>query len=110
RDRVQFDHIEVRHFADMCYLGQLHSLRIPVQFDWTLEQWAEAFTDAYRHEYGSTLQDLPVVAVTVRSSISGIRPPLQRQLAPLDENARAEPVAHRPVYFGGWMETPIYRR
>jgi N-methylhydantoinase A len=98
------------HVADMAYLGQIHSLQVPVELEWGPERMAEAFAQRYRQEFGNTLGDIPVVVVNARTTSTGLRrwePPATEQSA---ARGAPEPIERRPVYFGGWHDTPIYSR
>lgn len=110
RDEATYQRVESRHFADMCYAGQIHTLRVPIERDWEKEQLQAAFVAAYEHEYGNRLEGLGVIVVNLRSSVSGLRDRKRPEPAKLVAGACAEPVAWRAVHFGGWMETPIYER
>ena len=103
-------HVAVSHSAEMSYAGQIHTLRVPVEADWPPGRMAEAFGDVYRREYGNTLGGIPTVIVSLKTSVRGVRPGQQRRTAHAVVPARATPSGTRPVYFGGWMDTPIYDR
>ena len=102
--------IVAEHAAQMSYAGQIHTLRVPVQAEWDLARMVSAFHDVYRAEYGNTLGDIPVTLVSLKTAVQGRRaaPSVRRAeaVAPMP----ATPASHRPVYFGGWRETPIYDR
>ena len=96
--------------ADMCYLGQIHNLRVPIERDWPPARLAEAFANAYRQEFGNTLGKIPVILVSLQAAFSA-SPPGRIERAPQPLNAvPAKPHAHREVHFGEWRETAIYRR
>ncbi|GAC1345134.1 MAG: hydantoinase/oxoprolinase family protein [Acetobacteraceae bacterium] len=102
--------IVTEHAAQMSYAGQIHTLRVPVAAAWDLAQLTAAFQDVYRAEYGNTLDAIPVTVVSLKTTVQGRRrPPAPRDAAPLTSTP-ATPAAHRPVYFGGWLDTPIYDR
>jgi N-methylhydantoinase A len=110
-DGVRFSRVETLHFADMAYLGQVHRLRVRIDPAWDMPELTKAFQAAYQQEFGTTLGDIPVLVVNIRSSARGTRQaeldaaadPPGRELAP----ARTR----REVYFGGrWHDTPIYAR
>ena len=103
-------HVAVSHSAEMSYTGQIHTLRVPVEAGWTPERMAEAFEDAYRREYGNTLGGIPTVIVSLKTSVRGVRPGQHRRTAGAVTPTRATPSGTRRVYFGGWMDTPIYDR
>jgi N-methylhydantoinase A len=102
--------IVAEHAAQMSYAGQIHTLRVPVQADWELDRMVSAFHDVYHAEYGNTLGNIPVTIVSLKTAVRGRRaaPSVQRAeaVAPIP----ARPVSYRPVYFGGWRNTPIYDR
>ena len=98
------------HAAEMSYAGQIHTLRVPVEAGWTPGRMAEAFEDAYRREYGNTLGGLPAVIVSLKTAVLGVRPGVRRAAGGATVPARAVPSAMRPVYFDGWVDTPVFDR
>jgi N-methylhydantoinase A len=97
------------HAIDMCFLGQIHPLRVAVEADWSPAQIEDAFLRQYAAAFGSALDDLPIVLVTLRSSVAGVRPRERNQAH--DVTAIAAPsTISRQVYFDGWVSTPIYQR
>jgi N-methylhydantoinase A len=110
RDDVRFARTEVRYFADMCYAGQIHSLRVPVDIEWDEAKWRDAFLAAYEQEYGARLEGLGVMIVNIRTSVSGLREREKRKPMALSRDAAPKPIARRRVHFGRWMEVPIYER
>ena len=102
--------IVVTHAADMAYQGQIHALRVTIAHGWSVERIVTAFHEAYRLEYGNTLGDLPTVIVSLRTVVQGIRERVTRAFDPPTERATPEHTAIRPVWFGGWRDTPIHRR
>src|SRR5690606_14760829 len=65
--------VKIEHFADTAYLGQIHSLRVPVEAGWDGDRMAAAFVAVYEGEFGSRMDGIPVVAVNLRTTVSGIR-------------------------------------
>ena len=107
---VMLERAEVSHAANMSYIGQIHSLRVPVDPDWSLAQMVAAFEAAYRHENGATLGDIPVVLVGLTTAVVGVRvKPASPQAATLT-TAPAVARSWRKVWFGGWVDTPIHDR
>ena len=100
----------VTHAASMSYVGQIHALRVTIGPDWTLAQMVAAFEAAYAREYGNTLGAMPVGIVGLVTSVVGARAKPARQAPPLPPPTPATPRAHRKVWFGGWIDTPIYDR
>lgn len=103
--------VETNYHADMAYLGQVHRLRVRIHPEWGSQELQKAFNDAYQHEFGSTLGDLPVLMVNVRASVRGIRQ--YRADVAADPQPRPAPEAkdRRSVFFDGqWHETPVHQR
>jgi N-methylhydantoinase A len=100
----------VTHAADMSYQGQIHPLRVPIEAGWDIARIVSAFLSAYRAEYGNDLGDIPTVIVSLRTVIQGIREQRRRRLDKPAPRPAQPPGSTRPVYFGGWNDTPIYRR
>lgn len=104
------DAIVVEHTAQMSYAGQIHTLRVPVQAVWDLGRMTEAFHEVYRGEYGNTLGDVPVMIVSLKTTVQGRRAAAEAATRDAATPRPAVPIACRQVYFGGWMDTPIYDR
>lgn len=102
--------VEVVHFADMAYAGQIHSLRVRIDAGWDAQQLTNAFVDAYRAEFGNVLANIPAVVVNLRTRVIGKRGGLARKRVIESCGAPAKPIKRRPVYFGGWHDTAIYAR
>lgn len=108
---IAIERSTVSHAADMSYVGQIHSLRVPIEAGWPQARMQQAFEDAYRAENGATLGDIPVALVGVTTTAEGVRvkPPSPGSLS--SQAGAPVPVGHREVYFGGgWVRTPIYDR
>lgn len=102
--------VRVSHAIDMAYLGQIHSMRVPVEADWSREQMADAFQKVYRAEFGNVLAGIPVIVTNVRTTVEGMRPRLRRKENGAASAAAPRPQRRRDVYFGGRHDTPVYRR
>ncbi|MBP0441165.1 hydantoinase/oxoprolinase family protein [Tianweitania sediminis] len=107
---VSVKSIATRHFAEMAYVGQIHTLRVPIEHGWDAERISQAFEEAYRHEYGNTLGDIPSTVVSLRTVVEGVREHKQRDLPVPKEIPAPEPVATRQVHFGRWHDTAIHDR
>lgn len=107
---VTLDRREVRHLANLSYLGQIHTLRVPVEAGWGHAQITEAFEALYRAEYGNVLEGIPLALVGLMTAVEGIRPKPMLGLNADFGTGTPAPKAHRDVWFGGWMKTPIYDR
>jgi N-methylhydantoinase A len=102
--------VVVTHAADMSYLGQIHPLRVAIESGWGVGRIVEAFKAAYRAEYGNDLGEIPTVIVSLRTVVQGVREHMTRALDLPAARPAPPPAAMRSVYFGGWRDTPIYRR
>lgn len=102
--------VEVVHFADMAYAGQIHALRVRIEAQWNAQQLRQAFVSTYEAEFGNTLGDIPAVIVNLRTRVIGKRGGLARERAQQAEGSAPRPIKRRPVYFGGWHDTAIYAR
>ena len=105
-----FDVLTATHAVDMAYLGQIHAMRVPVETGWSIERMTAAFADAYRAEFGNTLAGIPVMVINVRTTVEGKRKRAERRLNGAASMQAPTAYAQRPVHFGTWMDTPIYRR
>jgi len=104
------DHLHVTHAAEMSYAGQIHALRVTIEANWSMAQMVAAFHDTYRREYGNTLGDIPVVIVSLKTAVSGVRAQPVSTPAQTADAGKARATGMRPVYFEGWRDTPIYDR
>jgi N-methylhydantoinase A len=104
------DQVLVTHAAEMSYAGQIHTLRVPVEAEWTPQRMEQAFHDVYRREYGNTLGDIPAVIVSLKTAVRGVRAGAPTRMAETLHATRAIAASTRRVYFEGWLDTPIYDR
>ena len=105
---------QLTHAADMAYQGQIHSIRVAIEPDWSPARLEQAFLDAYREKFGNTLTGIPAVIVNLRTIVVGARAPtpLPKAVPSTTQASGGMPVptGSRPVYFGGWRDTPVYHR
>jgi N-methylhydantoinase A len=107
---AKVDRVVVSHFADMAYLGQIHTLRVPIERDWPPERITAAFHELYRREYGNTLGDIPAMIVSLKTVVQGTREHPKRSAAASATMRSPSPTGQRRVHFGKWFETPVYAR
>ena len=120
RAGVALDRVESVIELDMLYLGQTHSVAVPIA---TLPEGApfhpertairDAFEERYREVYGRLLDGIPIRIMNLRLSSIGRRP--RFDLAVLAPTAKGDAATalreHRQVHFdGNWHETAIYDR
>ena len=109
-----FDGIAVRHELDMSYVGQTHTVVVPLddvdQIDST--SVLHAFDTAYRATYGRTLDSIAARVMSARSIIVGRRPKLQLNSSARETHSGTRSAAvRREVYFDGtWTSTPVLQR
>jgi N-methylhydantoinase A len=104
-------------FADIRYLGQEHTVKVPVPAgEWnenTLSEVEQRFGDLHEKNYTFKLEGTPTEIVNLHVTAFGkvVKP----QLKKLDKIASDAGVAFketRPVYFEdkGWIDTNVYHR
>ena len=117
---IAVERTDVLYELDMHYLGQTHSVVVPLtltakdnQLGLTEELIRTAFETAYSASFSRLLAGVPVRIASLRVTAIGKRPAFDASiLAPASRlslaNARLE---SRPVWFvGGWRETSIWSR
>ncbi len=109
-DDLALERIAVSHSAQMSYVGQIHALTVPVETEWSLARMAQAFEQVYAREYGNTLGAMPKSLVSLKTAVLGVRRQPVSKPAPEGPPRSATPSGKRPVHFGHWLETPIFRR
>ena len=100
----------VEHVALMSFAGQIHSLRVPIQADWSPARMAEGFREVYARENGDAPGDLPVTLVSLKTTVHGERNRGGIARAGELSEGEAAPQAYRKVRFESWLDTPIYQR
>ena len=110
---------EVRFELDMAYVGQTHTVPVPIPVsveDGKVQppgraEIAEAFDTTYRGIYGRLLKNGVRRVLNLRSTVTGKRPKLDlSSLAPA-EGGDVAPKATRRVHFGdAWHDTAIHDR
>lgn len=117
---VSFEGAETRFEMDMLYLGQTHTVAVPLPLSFsgestgvTREALRHAFDAAYRETYGRLLEGVPVRVLNLRVSAIGRRPKFDLALlAPKGgrtvEDARRG--TRRVFVDGDWREAGVYAR
>lgn len=110
------DQVEFHRFADMRYLGQEHTVKVPVSGDaWSEESKRQAIADFHRlHEKNYTFKlddaDTEIVNLHVTAFGKVEKPVIKKRLktGTLEEALKEK----RNVYFeeGGWVMTNVYDR
>ena len=118
--RTTFEARETTFTFDMAYLGQTHTVSVPVNVDVTdgqvtaptQDQIGDAFDGAYRATYGRLLANGTRRVINLRSAVTGKRPRFDlATLAPAGGSVEAAFKGTRQVYFdSAWHETKLYDR
>ena len=107
------DRVVVERGIDSRYLGQHHEVTVtipdgPITQD-TLTEIAGRFHAAHEKLYLYSEPDSPLESINVRLTATGLIPKTPLASWPTGgADASAAVKATRPVYFGTWLETPIY--
>lgn len=116
---VAFDGRAVKVELDMAYLGQTHTVAVPVAVAITdgkvvaptLDEIVAAFDDAYRRVYGRLLNGGATRVLNLRTAVIGRRKKFDlATLAPSGEGTVAARATRKVHCGGGWVETSIYDR
>ncbi len=118
RAGVAFTGRRVEHALDMSYVGQTHTVAVPLALArdgaGPLDHAAlmAAFRGAYRAAYGRLLEGVPMRVLNLRSAVIGERPKIDLlSLAPAaDASLAAAHLGERQVWFGDWRATPVFDR
>lgn len=117
--RTTFQARELSFELDMAYLGQTHTVSVPltVKTDGhtvtapTRAEINQAFDATYTATYGRLLQNGVRRILNLRSAVTGKRPKFDLTTLAPAEGGRRDALATRQVYFGGrWHDTAIYDR
>ncbi|MGN7177570.1 hydantoinase/oxoprolinase family protein [Cytobacillus sp. SAFR-174] len=104
-------------FADIRYIGQEHTVKVPVpNGEWSEEiisEVVERFGDLHEQHYTFKLEGTPTEIVNLHLTAFGkvLKPELKR-LTSTSRDAQEAYKETRPVYFEhtGWVETKVYYR
>jgi N-methylhydantoinase A len=109
---------EVTVELDMAYVGQTHTVAVPLPV--TMEDGrivqpdsaaiAAAFDAAYTRVYGRLLPGGVTRILNLRTAVIGRRPKFDLATLAPEGKGMTEPRTHRPVHFGGWVEAAVYDR
>jgi N-methylhydantoinase A len=117
--RTRFDSRELGFELDMAYVGQTHTVSVPIPVDMnggtvsapTREAIAEAFDTAYAATFGRLLDKGVRRVMNLRTTVTGIRPKFDLATLAPGKGAAPTPKTTRRVHFAGhWHDTAIYDR
>ncbi|MCR9151305.1 MAG: hydantoinase/oxoprolinase family protein [Rhodobacteraceae bacterium] len=112
-ERIALTGLRAEFSADMQFVGQTHLLRVPLPSARpTRDEMQALFERAYHARFRVDLPTLRANLVNLNCSVIGARPEVDLSILidPAGRRDRAEPQASRPVWFGGWRDTPVYWR
>ena len=114
---VSFVDRETWFELDMSYLGQTHTVDVPISlsedFNINRDQISSAFEARYKSVFGNPLSGIPMRVLNLRVSVIGVRPNFDLQLLAPDDEGTIEAAVRgtRPVWVdGGWTDATIYER
>lgn len=112
-EKIALTGVEVEYSADMQFIGQTHLLRVPLPHATpSREDLQHLFETAYNARFRVSLPTIRANLVNLNVSVTGRRPELDLSRL-IDPKGRLETVSaknHRPVWFGKWVQTPVYWR
>ncbi len=116
RSGVAFEGRDVLVACDMLYLGQTHTVAVPVGWQpgrpVDTASLQEAFEARYREVYGRLLDGIAIRVLNLHVALIGRRPKLDlATLAPAGGSIASAKQGERPVYVdGGWQDATVYAR
>ena len=114
-EAVEVSDIRIMPSVDMQFIGQTHLLRVPLETSTpSLDDLRSLFSAAYFKRFQVELPEIRPALVNVNCSVVGRRPEIDLGLL-IDASGRKDSLAlartgSRQVWFGGWHDTPVYRR
>lgn len=114
-ETVAIEAVRAEFWADMQFLGQTHLLRVALPHPRPgRAELQAAFEAAYLARFRVSLPEIRAGLVNLACSVIATRPPvdLTRLIDPAGRRPTlgAAETGRRPVWFGGWQETPVYWR
>lgn len=112
-EKIALTGVDAEYSADMQFIGQTHLLRVPLpRATPSREDFQRLFETAYNARFRVSLPTIRANLVNLNVSVTGRRPELDLSRL-IDPAGRLETVSatdHRPVWFGKWVQTPVYWR
>ena len=114
-ERIEVTDVRAEYSVDMQFIGQTHLLRVPLPDGRpTRDALQQAFEQAYFERFKVELATIRPALVNLNLSVIGRRPEidLTRLIDPAGRRAAVADAQTgvRQVWFGGWVEVPIYWR
>jgi N-methylhydantoinase A len=115
KEVVAISEIREIHSVDMQFIGQTHLLRVPLPNPTpSVEELQRRFEEAYFNRFHVELNEIRANLVNVNTSMIGRREEIDLSIL-IDPAGRKATLAEaqtssRTVWFGEWLETPVYWR
>ena len=112
-ERIEVRDVRSEYSADMQFLGQTHLLRVPLPSATpSRDDLQRLFEAAYNARFKVDLPEIRANLMNLNVSVTGRRAEmdLSRLIDPAGRRAQAEPQETRRVWFGAWVDTPVYWR
>ncbi len=113
QEQIALTGVHAEYSADMQFIGQTHLLRVPLPGPTpSRDQLQHLFEAAYHARFRVDLPSIRANLVNLNTSVIGTRPEmdLSALIDASGRQAQAVPKSYRKVWFGGWVETPVYWR
>ncbi|MCB1446528.1 MAG: hydantoinase/oxoprolinase family protein [Rhizobiaceae bacterium] len=115
KEAVEIREIREIWSVDMQFIGQTHLLRVPLDGPTpSVEELQRRFEEAYFNRFHVELKEIRANLVNVNTSVIGRRAEidLSRLIDPAGRKATLADAqtGARSVWFGEWLETPVYWR
>jgi len=109
---VHFSEIKETIDFDMLYQGQTHTVSVPVARSGLSQQTIQhAFEYKYQHDFGRTLNNIPIRVLNLRYAMIGVRPKFDLSWLAPKGAGQTEPLGTQEVYIDGqWVSAPRYAR
>jgi N-methylhydantoinase A len=110
---LEIERIDTQFEFDMHYLGQTHTVPVPVTHPVSIDGIKAAFDLAYQRAFSRLLDGIPMRILSLRTAAVGRRPPFDMAtLAPPRGSSRetAARGARRVWFSGGWHDTSLWSR
>ncbi|AVF41471.1 hydantoin utilization protein A [Pandoraea apista] len=109
---VRFEAVREVIELDMLYVGQSHTVRVPVSRDALHRDGiAQAFEAAYREAFGRALDGIAVRIMNLRYARIGVRPKFDLAVLAPQASAMPAPLGTQRVYHAGrWWDAVRYAR
>ncbi len=112
-ERIALSDVRAEYSADMQFVGQTHLLRVALPGPRPSRDAMQAlFEVAYHARFRVDLPSIRANLVNLNVSVVGVRPELDLSCL-IDPASHSETVfsnGTRQVWFGSWLETPVYWR